>query len=122
MTCFAQVPSLTHPIQFVVEPTGIADGVSCLCSSPENSLGGATVGTLVVHTLQSGFLRRWEKGREGGNKERRKRGERGRERRKGGRKQRKEGKKRERKWAERDEPREGREKEERREGGGGGRW
>ena len=46
----------THPIELVVEPARVTDGVSIFCSPPKNSLHGATIGTLVIHALQRGFL------------------------------------------------------------------
>ena len=55
----------THSIELVVEATRVAHRVSILHPAPENSLGRATVGTLVVHALERGFLLEGVRGGEG---------------------------------------------------------
>lgn len=45
----------THAIKLEVQPTGVAHRVPVLHPPPENSLNCATVGTLVVHGLESGL-------------------------------------------------------------------
>ncbi len=50
------IASSSHPIEFIVEATRVADWVTIVIPSPQNCLGGLTVAALIVHTLQIRFL------------------------------------------------------------------
>ena len=56
----------TYSIQLVVEAAGVADWVSILHPSPQHCLCCPTVGALVVHTLEIGFLSQIKGGGGGG--------------------------------------------------------